>query len=237
MVFAMVVSCSKDDDNNNKNNGQENSSEETTDPNSSLWGVWKGSGVMIEGNRASMTLTLNSDGTGSFLASSSRKMMAKAIEKYSLSSDKNYLYITFKDDPVFILCDIEGWTNTKMQLTFTDGDDEICGTYNLTKTGGGDANNSNSSSSSSDEFISIKAVKVLGVESSSGDWSYSGSTVSMYKKKRADGKWVLYSSSQNIIGTASANSDRKRGSTNVSSYSYYVLTNVTLHSKTYYYFN
>ena len=111
--------------------------------------------------------------------------------------------------------------------------------YYFPLNGGGSSSGGNSSggSSSSDEFISIKAIKVLGVESSSGDWSYSGSTVSMYKKKRADGKWVLYSSGQNIIGTASVNSDRKRGTTNVSGYSYYVLTNVTLHSKTYYYFN
>ena len=98
-------------------------------------------------------------------------------------------------------------------------------------------NNSDDDNNYSNDYVSIKALKILAVKLSSGEWTYSASVVSMYKKERFDGEMILYTSSKNIVGIADDNSDRKCGDTNVSGYTYKVLTNVSLNSKTYYYFN
>ena len=104
--------------------------------------------------------------------------------------------------------------------------------------GGGSSSGGNSSggSSDTDEYISIKAVKIIAVTLNGSDWSYSGSTVNMYKKT-SDGKVRLYSNAKRLIGTASSNSDSKCGDTNVRGYTYRVLDIDDLSSKTYYYFN
>ena len=88
-----------------------------------------------------------------------------------------------------------------------------------------------------ENLVHIKAVKIQAVKLLSGEWSYSGSVVNMYKKKRFDGEIVLYTNSKSLVGLASINGDRKCGDTNVSGYTYTVLANVGLNSKTYYYFN
>lgn len=97
--------------------------------------------------------------------------------------------------------------------------------------------NNSDNSGSDDEYISITAVKIKAIKLSAGNWEYEASTVSMYKKTRFDGQLQLYSIRKNLISNASTNNDRDCGGYNVSSYTYKVLTDVDLHSKTYYYFD
>ena len=112
----------------------------------------------------------------------------------------------------------------------------VCTTCNGTGYSEVTVSPNNNDGDSSDDYISIKAVKIIAVTLNGSDWSYSGSTVNMYKKT-SDGKVRLYSNAKRLIGTASSNSDSKCGDTNVRGYTYRVLDIDDLSSKTYYYFN
>ena len=100
-------------------------------------------------------------------------------------------------------------------------------------TGGTDSGGSSGSNTS--DLVSVNVLKIKALQTSSGDYTYSKSSVSMYKGTR-DGKLYLYSSTKTLIGTAKSNPDNKCGPYNVSNYSYRVL-DASPSSIIYYYFD
>ena len=228
LMGLAMASCSKDDDDGGGNGGGGSS-----DNYYQYVGKWSGSAKSSTGGTWVLTIQLYANKTADFnlyfMGGASVNTVEKTTgEKVVYYDDSKTIYVHSEGD-LYNVLRVVSISGNNMVLDFID-----C-TFNMERTpgtGGGEEDNG-----STNDYIAIKAVKIQAVKLLSGEWSYSGSVVNMYKKKRFDGEIVLYTNSKSLVGLASINGDRKCGDTNVSGYTYTVLANVGLNSKTYYYFN
>ena len=220
MSLAMVMSCSKDDDEPNKGNN-ENANNSTYNNNSN------NSTSDTPQYERKTCLSCRGDGD-CFSCGGTGKCSACDGKGETGSGTFIIKCVRCNGKRICKYCDGLGYCKYCDGLGYTEVEVKPS------------SNNNNNNSSSSEEYTSIKAVKISAVKLSTGEWDYySASVVDMYKRidLATDGRPTLYTRSKSMIGIASINSDSKCGDEKVSGFTYKILTDVSLNSKTYYYFN
>lgn len=219
MMVTSFTACGGGDDDDGGNQGSNNDY-------SALIGKWTGSDKNDGGN-CIVTMTLNSDQSAQF-----RFLIANGYGFTTAENDNNarFRYDSSMRELKMILSDNTYLTfenvsvvGDEMQFYFMD---RVFYLTRSTGTGGG---------GSVEDGTEVSTLKISAVKLSSGDYSYSNSTATMYIKY-VSGSPYLYTRAGSLVGAVKSNPDSSCGPYKVSQYTYRAYTSSTS-SITYYYFN